>query len=121
MVKVLVWPAKIELGLKLHVLAEEGHKRVILPLKFVLVSAAMVKVADVLPISTGVAVGEVSVKAARPVPVSATLCGLPVALSEMLKVPLRVPVAVGLKVTLTVQLCCGFRTYCRAAQVSVSE
>ena len=39
-----------------------------------------------------------------PVPVKPTVCGLPTALSEMLIVPLRVPVAVGVKVTLIVQL-----------------
>ena len=39
-----------------------------------------------------------------PVPLSATACGLPGALSEMLMLPLRVPPAVGLKVTLIVQL-----------------
>ena len=35
-----------------------------------------------------------------PVPVSVTTCGLPVALSVMVMEPLRVPVAVGVKVTL---------------------
>jgi hypothetical protein len=39
-----------------------------------------------------------------PVPLSATLCGLPVALSVTLTVPVRVPEAVGLKATLIVQL-----------------
>src|SRR5258708_677616 len=37
------------------------------------------------------------------VPVSDTLCGLPVALSVMVKVPMRVPAAVGVNVTLIVQ------------------
>ena len=39
-----------------------------------------------------------------PVPERLTVWGLPAALSEMLRVPLRVPVAVGVKVTLIVQL-----------------
>jgi hypothetical protein len=39
-----------------------------------------------------------------PVPLSETFCGLPIALSVMLSAALRVPVAVGLKVTLKVQL-----------------
>ena len=39
-----------------------------------------------------------------PVPVSATVCGLPEALSAMLNIPLLVPAAVGLKVTLILQL-----------------
>ena len=38
-----------------------------------------------------------------PVPLSATVCGLPLALSLMLTLALRVPVAVGVKVTLMVQ------------------
>jgi len=39
-----------------------------------------------------------------PMPLSATFCGLPLALSVMLSAAVRVPDAVGLKVTLTVQL-----------------
>src|SRR5438309_11885845 len=41
---------------------------------------------------------------APPVPDNATFCGLPAALSVMLTAALRVPMAVGLKVTLIVQL-----------------
>jgi hypothetical protein len=47
--------------------------------------------------------GAVKVKSS-PVPVSATLCGLPTALSVMVRAPVLVPPAVGLKVTLRVQL-----------------
>ena len=39
-----------------------------------------------------------------PVPVSATACGLPAASSEIVKLPLRAPVCVGLKVAPIVQL-----------------
>ena len=39
-----------------------------------------------------------------PVPVRLTVCGLPAALSVMVTAPVRVPVAVGLNVTLIVQL-----------------
>src|SRR5438094_551825 len=39
-----------------------------------------------------------------PVPLRLTVCGLPAALSVIVSVALRVPVAVGVKVTLTVQL-----------------
>ena len=46
--------------------------------------------------------GAVKVKSS-PVPVSATVCGLPTALSVMVTAPFLVPVAVGLKVTLRVQ------------------
>ena len=44
-----------------------------------------------------------------PVPVSGTVCGLPTALSVMVKVPVLVPEAVGLKVTLRVQLALAAR------------
>jgi hypothetical protein len=43
-------------------------------------------------------------EAAAPVPMRLTDCGLPEALSVMLRVPVRVPEAVGLKVTLMLQL-----------------
>ncbi len=46
---------------------------------------------------------------AVPVPLRLTVCGLPLALSLMLRVPLRVPTAVGLNATLIVQLVCGAR------------
>lgn len=39
-----------------------------------------------------------------PVPVNATVCGLPLALSVMVSVPMRVPVAVGVNVTLITQV-----------------
>jgi hypothetical protein len=39
-----------------------------------------------------------------PVPLSETFCGLPAALSVKLRAAVRVPLAVGLKVTLIVQL-----------------
>jgi hypothetical protein len=41
---------------------------------------------------------------ATPVPVKATVCGLPLALSAIVRVPLRAPAAVGVKVTLIAQL-----------------
>ena len=42
--------------------------------------------------------------AAEPVPVREMMCGLPVALSVMVMAPVLVPVAVGVNVTLMVQL-----------------
>ena len=44
-----------------------------------------------------------------PVPLKLAVCGLPVALSATLRVPLRVPVAVGLNVTLMAQLALAAR------------
>ena len=49
-------------------------------------------------------VGETLVPAAAPVPVRLTVCGLPAALSEILTVAVRVPAAVGVNVTLIMQL-----------------
>ena len=78
----------------------------------------MTKVVWVAPISAGFtcAVGEVSVNAAAPIPVSATVCGLPVALSLMLNEAVRVPLAVGENITLTVQLCPTARVFCTAGR-----
>ena len=59
-------------------------------------------------------VGERLATAAVPVPVRLTLCGLPVALSVRVTAAVRVPLAVGVKVTLIVQLApaaTSFRTY----------
>lgn len=47
---------------------------------------------------------EIGVLELAPVPLRATLCGEPVALSVMVRLPFRVPVAVGVKVTEIVQL-----------------
>jgi hypothetical protein len=55
---------------------------------------------------------------ATPVPVKATVCGLPLALSFMVSVPLLVPVAVGVKVTLIVQFVSPAKV---VPQVFVSE
>jgi len=49
-------------------------------------------------------VGETLAPGAVPVPDRETVWGLPDALSVMVRVPLREPVAVGVKVTLTVQV-----------------
>jgi hypothetical protein len=60
---------------------------------------------SVLPaVTVCVDVGPVNPKSGGVVvPVSGTVCGLPVALSVMVKVPMRVPAAVGVNVTLIVQ------------------
>ena len=50
-----------------------------------------------------VAVTGVSLTCGPPVPESATVCGLFGALSEMVKVPVRVPSAVGVKFTMILQ------------------
>jgi len=53
------------------------------------------------------AVLAVTAKPVDPVPVRAIVCGLSFALSVIVKVPVRLPLAVGVKVTLTVQLALG--------------
>ena len=70
--------------------------------------AVLVSVAgkvEVLPIVTkpngsGFGVNVAAAAVAVPVPLSATVCGDGVALSRMVSVPVRAPVAVGVKVTL---------------------
>ena len=122
-VRVLTPPTPMVVGLKTQVVPAEQAK-VMLPVKVFGPLATIVKVVDVLPISTGFLfplAGELSEKAASPTPEIATVWGLPVALSAMLKEPLRVPLAVGEKVTLTLQLCPTLRVLSRAPQVSVSE
>lgn len=52
-------------------------------------------------------VGEKATLAAMPVPFRGRVCGLLLALSVMVRVPLRVPVVVGVKVTLITQLAPG--------------
>ena len=122
MVIVLVPPIKMGLVLKAHVLPEE-QARVMAPVKLVDPVASMRKVVWVLPISTGFTVtdelGVMREKAASPIPERATVWGLPVAVSAMLKIPLRVPLAMGEKVTLMLQLCPTARVLSRAAQVLV--
>ena len=58
------------------------------------------------PLGLIVATGNVG---ATPVPLRETVCGEPLALSVKLRVPLLAPVAVGVKVTFTVQLDDGAR------------
>ena len=62
--------------------------------------------------------GETEAAEPEPVPVRVTTCGLPVPSSEMLSVPVRVPAAVGLKVTLIAQ---EVETLMPPLQLSVSE
>jgi len=52
-----------------------------------------------------------------PVPVSGTLCGLPPALSLMLRVAVRAPLAAGVKLTLMVQLAVAARVLGLSGQV----
>ena len=97
-VNVLVSVGLIEAGLKAH----EADVKVFVQLKvmlFVYVSGAVtpiVNVVEVAPLSTIVEVGVmVSVYSGRPTPVTFTVCGLPVALSVTVTVPVSAPVTLG--------------------------
>jgi len=120
-VEVLPLPplAEIVVGLNAHVVPAE-QARLMAPVNALAPVgpfASMTKVVWVLPMITGLlAVGEVSVKAAAPIPVSATVWGLPVALSLMLNVPFRVLLAVGSKYTYMEQLCPTVRVLATAVQ-----
>ena len=56
---------------------------------------------------------------ASPTPERATFCGLPVALSLMLKLPVRLPLAVGLNTTLAEQLWPGASVLNSGAEAQV--
>ena len=102
---VVFWPTKMGFVLNAHV-TFAGQVREMAPLKLEGPCAWMTKVVWVSPITKGfTALGDTSVKAAAPIPVSDTDCGLPVALSVMDRLAARVPLATGLNVTFTVQLC----------------
>jgi len=58
---------------------------------------------------------------AAPVPVKPTVCGLPLALSVTVSVPVRVPVAEGVKVTLIVQMARVARVEVLGGQLLVCE
>jgi hypothetical protein len=114
--KTVLLPIKMGLVLNEQVRLE-GQAREMAPVKLVGPCAWRLKIVWVLPIFTGLPeLGEVMVKAEPPIPVSATVCGLPVALSLKLNVPVRVPLAVGLKYTYTLQLCDTARVFARAVQ-----
>ena len=93
--------AKMGLVLKAQVVPAEQARLMAPPKAFAPVGpfASMTNVVWVLPISVPEPVGDESVKAAVPIPVRATACGLPVALSVMLNEAFRVPLAVGVKYT----------------------
>lgn len=105
-VSVLLSPGAIEVGLNAQLAAALPEQvRLMLPVKPNWVVAVMVKVVESVPRATlAVLVGDESEKAATPPPRSGTTCGLPAASSVMVSVPVRVPVAVGVKVTLISQL-----------------
>ena len=103
-VEVLALPMKIGFGTNVQALPAE-QVSVIAPLKVVGPLASIWKVVSVLPIIVGLfAEGVMRLKSAAPTPVRMIDCGLPVALSLIVKAAERLPLAVGVKVTLIVQL-----------------
>src|SRR2546422_11720428 len=83
--------------------------------------ALTVKVVESVPITTiaDLALAERE-KSGFPVPVRETLCGLLAASSVTLRAPVRLPLAVGVKVTLAVQLSPLLRTMGSVPKVLVS-
>jgi hypothetical protein len=118
-VTVLLCPAVIDNGSKAQVAPEEQESAMSLT-KELGAEAETVKVVEVVPITA--TLDRVLVereKIAFPMPVSDTPWGLPAASSLILKVPLRVPLPVGVNVMLAVQLAPTLRTLGRFPQVLV--
>ena len=107
------------MGLKTQVIPVE-QVGVILPPKPLAAEADIVKVADAVPTGTVTALlVAASEKTEMPFPDRVTDCGLPLALSAMLKVPARAPLDVGWKMTLIVQTWPTFRIFKVVPQVLV--
>jgi hypothetical protein len=107
-VTVLFWPPIIDVGAKVQV-APEAQERVMGLVKELGADALTVKVAVVVPTTMVVALALAeSVKTGFPVPVRETLC--PPVLEVILTEPVRLPVVVGVKKTVIVQLCPASRT-----------
>jgi hypothetical protein len=119
-VKVLLWPAVMTAGLNEQVAPDE-QDREMLETKPLGADAETVKVADVVPtkILAERLVAE-SMSTAPPVPEREADCGLPEPLSVTRREPVRDPLDVGVKVTLTAQLAPGLRTLGAAPQLLVS-
>ncbi len=118
-VSVVLSPAVIEGGSKEQVPPEQAS--VIVSVNELGAAALIEKVAVFVPICTTVdrLLAE-SEKTGSPVPVNVTLWGLPAALSVKDKKPVRLPVPVGVKETLTVQLSPTFREVGSVPHVLVS-
>jgi hypothetical protein len=106
-VTVVLCPAVIDEGLKEQVAPEE-QENVIFEVKLLAPTAVTVKVVEVVPIRILlVRLLAESVKRLVPVPLRETAWEPPEALSEMVRAPVRDPLAVGVKLTLTAQLVPG--------------
>ncbi len=119
-VTVLLCPAVIDDGLKEQLAWTQ--ESVMLLMKELGAVADTVKVADVVPMTITVdRVLAEREKTGFPVPSSLTVCGLPAASSLRVNVPVRLPVPVGVKVMLTVQLFPTLRNVGKVPQVLVWE
>ena len=109
-VNVLLWPPVIEVGLKAQVAPEE-QERVIEFVNELGAEAKIVKVTEVVPITTFVDRALVErEKTALPIPERDTVCVPPVASSVMERAPVREPLDVGVNWTVNVQLSPTLRT-----------
>ena len=120
-VSVLFCPVVIEEGSKEQVVPDE-HESATLLRNELGADTNTVKVAEVVPMTSTVdLVLEEREKTALPVPLSATACGLPAASSLIAKLPVRLPLAVGVNVILTVQPSPTLRTFGKLPQSLVCE
>ena len=95
----------ISVGLKLHVPGEQEREMVSVKFKIGRANKLMVNVVEVVPMGRDcVVVGELRVKLGFPVPVREMLEEPVVTLSVIVRLPLRSPVLVGVKVTEKLQL-----------------
>ena len=119
-VTVLLWPAIIDVGLKVQVAPEAQERVMLLLAKELGADALIVKVAVVVPITMFVALALAeSVKTGFPIPVRETLC--PPVLAVILTEPVRLPDVVGVKKTVIVQLAPTSRTLGIEPQLLVCE
>lgn len=119
-VSVLDCPGKIVAGEKEQD-RPAGQVNVMAPAKVPGAAADIGNVVEVAPTAmVDFGAEDDSVNSATPVPVRATVCGLPLALSAMKRVPALAPLATGWKETLAVQLCPMLSRFNNAAQVSVT-
>jgi hypothetical protein len=117
---VAVCPGMMLAGVKEHEAGEMlVQDRLTLPVNPKDVAEETLKeVESVVLMMDEVAVGADREYATTPVPESETVWGAPPALSAMVRVPLRVPVAVGVKITEIVQFC---PTFTPVPQLSLLE
>lgn len=93
--------------LQVDAVGAPAQVKLTLPEKPLAAVAVKLNVAVAPAATVAEAVPAVTAKPVDPVPVRAIVCGLSLALSTIVSVPVRLPLAVGVKVTLTAQPAVG--------------